>query len=166
MPWQAGTVFAPATKKNRNGSNRNRRFTLWNAIRATPAFNPEMAVRVLSLGRAVAGLALFGLPAGHADAQSIQSSMGPQARATMRISVSVRPMFTVTQSENAVTVSSNAASSLRYAVVMPAGTPLAAPVIPADANVSSTTAVRSLGSAQDAAGQARADPNAIFLIVP
>jgi len=122
-------------------------------------------VRLLSLGRTTAGLALFGILAGHADAQAIRSPMGAQARATVRITVSVRPMFAISQSKEAVTVSSNAPSSLRYAVVTPPASQLAAPAIESTGR-SATTTVRSLASAQDATNQRRANPSGIYLIVP
>ena len=134
--------------------------------RRFPAFGPEMPVRLLSLGRTTAGLALFGILAGHANAQAIGSPMGAQARATVRITVSVRPMFAISQSKEAVTVSSNASSSLRYAVVTPPASQLAAPVIEADGQRSPTTAVRSLASAQDSTNPRGANPSAIYLIVP
>jgi hypothetical protein len=62
-------------------------------------------------------LALLCAFAGQSRAQSIRSELSSQARATITISVSVKPTFAVSAPRGAFAVSSNVSPNVRYAVV-------------------------------------------------
>lgn len=88
--------------------------------------------------RAAATICLLLGPCDPAFGQSVRSAMGPEARTTIIISASVIPTFKVTSAGNALNVASNAASRLRYVVVMqpvnetptPASTPSSSATAP------------------------------------
>jgi hypothetical protein len=124
-------------------------------------------VRHLSLRIAVAGLVLLGTFGGPACAQSIRSQMGPQARATISISVSVRPMFTVSAPADTVKVSTNASSALRYSVMVQSTlkpAPSLASAVGQDHPAGA--AFEALAPAPDALGRAHDDRGELVLIVP
>ena len=116
------------------------------------------------LRRASLALLLFGVAIGPAHAQAIQSAMGSQARATVRITVSVRPTFTVSSPSSDLKVSSNTSTRLRYAVVVrsePAPTPALA-----GESAEGRLSGAGLASAQDAMVRAKTPQQRLVLIVP
>jgi hypothetical protein len=78
---------------------------------------PGMVVRLLKNARYVSGLALLCALAGQGHAQAIRSELSAQARATITISVSVKPTFAVSAPGGPFAVSSNVSPNVRYAVV-------------------------------------------------
>jgi|SRR5579884_1770727 len=71
---------------------------------------------LVNMRQAAAGICLLA-SFGSAHGQSIQSQLGPQARATISITVSVLPSFKVTNVAGAPSITSNAPSQLRYGLV-------------------------------------------------
>ena len=107
---------------------------------------------------------LTALAAG-AHAQT-QSAMGAEARGTVSISASVKPMFNATMSNHSVKISSNASAALRYAIVIE---PAAGPTADRDSQAiaaSANSGFEPLTMAEDAASYWRAGQDQIVLIVP
>lgn len=103
--------------------------------------------------------------AGGAHART-QSAIGAEARGTVSISASVKPVFNATMSNHSVSISSNASTALRYAIVIESA---AGPTAGRDSQASAASANSGfdpLTMAEDAASHWRAGQDQIVLIVP
>src|SRR3569833_2362139 len=82
-----------------------------------PLIWSEAAMTLSRIGRTAAALWLMGNAASIARAESTRSQIGPEARATINISVSVLPTFKVIGGTEALNMTSNAPAQFRYEVV-------------------------------------------------
>lgn len=115
----------------------------------------------------VVTLAFSSALAAPADAQSVRSELGPQARATITIRASVKPMFTVSPQSGDLTVASNVSSGVRYSVVVEP--PLAATQTSAsarDGDSRGNASFQQLALAEGAASRPGAGQDRLVLIVP
>ena len=131
-----------------------------------PLPSSETSMKLVTIGHALAGLALAALQQ-QAGAQSIRSPMNLQARSSVGISVSVRPQFPVSISDRMVSVSSNISSHVRYSVlVQPSeGRPLYA-AIAEPRTVMGKGILSFASSARDADTEFGTEPPQLVLIVP
>ena len=129
-----------------------------------------MPVKLSKLGAVATGVLLVAATDGPAGAQSIRSQLGAQARATISISASVKPMFTVSTGPGALNISSNASANLRYQVVVqPVGRDASKASPPAMGDLEQDrTSISASGSlrATQASRDASAARDQILLIVP
>src|SRR5690348_10994463 len=102
-------------------------------------------MRILTLRCALAVVALGAAP-NDACAQTGQSKLASEARATIAIRVSVRPTFQVSATSDTLTVASNSSAQFRYAVVLD------------PPNLKSDLAGRALASADRTGNPPRGDP--------
>lgn len=75
-------------------------------------------MRLPSTPKVALASALLGATIAPANAQSTRSELGAHARATITISASVKPTFSVSAPNDGLKISSNVSSQLRYAVVV------------------------------------------------
>ena len=121
-------------------------------------------MKLFYLRRASLGLLLLGAANAPAHAQAIKSGMGAQARAIVRISVSVRPTFTVSSPSSDLKVSSNTSTRLRYAVVV--GSEPAPTAALAGDSTAGRISGAGMASAQDSMARVKAPQQRLVLIVP
>lgn len=127
--------------------------------------SPETAMKLVTLCHSLVGLALAALPH-QGDAQSIRSAISPQARASVGITVSARPLFPVTISDKTVSVSSNMSSRHRYSVLVQPGEGRPFSAHNAQSLGLIGTGILSFASASPAASEFGAQAEQLVLIVP
>lgn len=115
----------------------------------------------------VVTLAFSSALAAPADAQSVRSEMGPQARATITIRASVKPMFTVSAQSGDLTVASNVSSGVRYSVVVePALAATQTSASARDGDSRGNASFQQLALAEGATSRPGAGQDRLVLIVP
>lgn len=125
------------------------------------------AVRLPGLLGVVTILAFSSVVAAPADAQSVRSELGPQARATITIRASVKPMFTVSPQSGDLTVASNVSSGVRYSVVVePALAATQTSASARDGDSRGNASFQQLALAEGAASRPGAGQDRLVLIVP